>query len=266
MLQERAGADVILPLTADDFDQRQQLLAALSSQNIFKRAAAATKLAPLVPDDPSVLGAFLDRIYAGEHGEAGIIIVSALAKVAYRKDIRTVLIQKGPLDGQIDPGTWYNDPVQRLSTVQALSSFVNEPEVRQAFLDRLKSDENPRVRCKLIEILAPQLDKQDVRTLFLKAAKDKLWLQQHHSGREWQVAAIDKLGSVANIPEVKDVLLQLFEKESYSVKAACIRALCADKQKRLIGPDKIFVACTNRSSDVRKEARRVLALWIWICN
>lgn len=242
MIQELCVANDTSQLTASDIIGRQQLLKALSSQNAFERSAAANVLAPLVPDDPDILAVFLKRISDRDYGEEGAIFVSALARVAHREDVRKVLIGKAPG-----------------ASVQALRPYIDDPVVRQAFLDRLKWNENPTIRCTLIDILAPQLEKEDVRTLFLEAACDKLWRQSYYSGREWQVAAIDKLGSIAKMPEVENVLLQIFAKSCFRVKAACIRALCSDPQKRLLGVNEIFIACTDSSEDVRREARRVLA-------
>ncbi len=262
-IEDLVIADNILQIEVSKIPgQLQYLFTELSNESSFIREAAAKVLPPLVPNEPKVLTAFLDRIYARETGEACISIVSALAKVAHLKDVRNALIKESPLDGRLDSCTTYYNPGVRLATVEALRPFVEEPEVRQAFLERLNSDDSPKVRCALIDILAPQLDQEDVRLLFLKAAKDELWRQSYHSGSEWQALAIDKLGLFTDIPEVKDVLMELFEKNSFSVKAACIRSLCTNKQNLLISPEQIVEACMDRSPFVREEAFRVLALMV----
>lgn len=263
LLKMRAEAEDLLTCPIKkNIKQRKQWVRALNSTNIFERKIAASILAPLVPEDPEILDAFLNRIYAKEHGEVGIIIVSALAKAAYRKDVRSVLIHKGPLDGKIDSKSPLEDPKLRLATVYALRPFINEPEVRQALLKRLKSDEGENIRCALIDILAPQLDQQDVFDLFLEAAKDRLCRQHDQSGKEWQIAAIEKLAPFIDRPEVSTVILERFKKSNYSsLKAACIRILGAH-HTRLIKPEEILAACMDDSSEVRAEARRVLKLWI----
>lgn len=255
---------VLTPMELDTpniVSNRQELLSALSNPNEFMRIAAATALAPFVADDPDVLAAFLKRIYVQDFGKVGLIVVSALAKVKYREDICMALIKGGALTGELDSSlTLYNSDL-RLATVRTLRQFIDKQEVRDAFLKRLRYDEDPTVRCTLIDILAPQLECEDVRTLFLEAAQDKLWRQSYCSGTEWQVAAIDKLGSVIDRRDVEKVLLQLASTSSYAVKAACTRALCARQQKPRISPGKILIACTDSSHQVREEARQVLVRW-----
>lgn len=259
VVQKKAVADEMLELiNGDVVSYRQRLITTLCSENTFEKEAAATLLAPFVQHDPEILAAFVDRIMDRENGRAAIIIVSALAKLAHREDIRLILINEGPLTGKLSPTLSCDNRELRLATIQVLRPFLSEPEVFQAFLSRFKSDEYPTVRCTLIDILAPHLDNPEVLTLFLDAAKDKLWRHSYHSGSDWQVAAIDKLEKMLHVPEVKKTLLELLEKSSYAVKAACVRALGSRNNEDMITIDNLLKLCIDQSADVSKEARRAL--------
>jgi hypothetical protein len=142
----------------------------------------------------------------------------------------------------------------RLGIIQALRPLANKPEMRQVFLENFKLEWSNKIRTTIIDILAPQLDRKDVCFYFLEVAEDKNW-------PESQVAVIDKLETVVHMPEVSSVLLKLLNTSTGKVKAACMRALSAHPEKRLIQAEDILIACMD-SKEVRAEALRILKLWV----
>lgn len=267
LIQERAIANTFLQTAKDNITlHKKELLEALSNESLFIRLHASSLLACLVRNDPEVLETFLTHITIKEHGQVGITILQALSKVADRRDVRVALINQGPLQGRLNlPNTRRNSSMS-LATIKVLSPFAREFEVREAFLERLASDDCNKVRCALIAILAPQLDHQEVRNLFLKAANGQLKKSRYSfytPDEDWQASAIDKLGRVADLPEVWNALIEIYhyKSTSSSSKAACMRILCANKQKKTITPGDLFLNCIDDNSDLREEAHRILKNW-----
>lgn len=265
MIKEIATANKISELSPlTDLEHRKFLIDSLYSENSFERVIAVKLLTPLLPDNPEILDKFLGLINFRGFKKIGVAVVSALATLAHRKDIRTILIERGYLDGRRH-NFELDYPHIRLATIDALRPFVNEPEVRRAFLSRFENDEDIRIRCALIDVLAPQIKEQDVRNLFFKAVENKLPVSPYLSGRSFQIAAIEKLKLDINLPDVQKLLLNQFEAstDAYEehVQAACIKALSFNKDKCLIGVSRLFKLCLHNSVQVSKEAREALKLW-----
>jgi hypothetical protein len=256
-----AKARVITALAKDMKANHVDLLAALSNEKGFSKAAAAAALAPFVADNPDILDAFLKQIDSEDFDKVGVIVVSALGKVEYREDICKALIQKSALSANSESSEFCNTPSIRLATVEALSRFAEREEVRQALLDTLDNEKNPTVSCKLIEILAPQLENENVKNLFLRIATAR---SVHEWKIESKVAVIEKLGAVVSKQEdIKQQLLDLLYNSSDKIKAACIHALCPEDQKPLLTPYALFIlAFTDSSGEVREAGRHLLVLWL----
>ena len=224
---------------------------------------ATNALVPFVQDNPKILSAFLKRINTQIFDDAATSIVCGLAKVANQKNVRMTLLNKGCLSGEIAPSLIGFNINLRLATIQTLQPFLEEPEVREAFFSSFERDEYPPVYNTLAEILAPHLDKEDVRSLFLKIAKNE---NMEHDPYYYpsQIAAVEKLGSIANIPEIQELLFkQLAKKNLPNLKAACIRALCSNKNLRLIDPKELLILCIDNFPEVRKAARHALKSWMY---
>ena len=254
-------ADAVATSKLCPVNDLDKLLQALKSKSALVRPAAAKVLAPSIQDDARVFEAFLDRIRADDFGDVGVVVVNALAVFCDRAAIRTMLIEEGPLTGQMHkPGvTTYNAQL-RMATIRALQPYMHEPEVRAAFLKRLEKDEV--LRCELMDILGPLVSEDDVRDLFVRAATDQLWHQPCQSSWHYRDAAIEKLASVVHRPEIRDLLLDLYHGKEYLLKAACIRALCQDPTNPLIRADELLQDCVNTRDVIRTEARKALRAYL----
>lgn len=235
-----------------------KLLKALCDKKDNIRIAAAKRLAPLGNENVKIRNAFLQRIYKQDNTKVCKYAVRALAGEMHRKFYRKALIERGCLDGRLNNHFRRESPELRLITIKVLRPHMDEPEVREAFLKRLKYDESSQIRCELLSYFAPQIEKEDVLPLFLDAAKDMLERQYYHSGDRWQAAAIDSLKAIIDKPEVKMVILDIFKKSFTSVKAACIRALCSESKIHLELKELLY-ELTKDSPKVQAEARKALA-------
>lgn len=238
----------------DPITHRNALLVDLKDKDVNIRTDAAEALAPLAAQDDEVLAAFYERIKAKDYSSIGLIVIPALAKWAGRREIRLTLIQGGALDGWINSFDRQNYPEINIAAIKVLEPYRNEPEVREAFLENLFENPSSQVRCTLIDVLAPQLESQEVRTKFLEAIKSL--------NPDVQIAAIEKLKPYIDEPGVKNLLFQLYPSSDYVLKAELTKVLCSSKVNPLLRTETIFRECINQFREVRQAAHKVLASWI----
>lgn len=228
------------------YNDRESLIPSLSSTNSFERLNAAKQLAPYI-DDQQVFVAFNKRLEHEAYERAEIVIIHTLANIS--SSIRTSLINDNVLSKRMNRKIY-------LEIIKIFCSFIDESNIRQVLFKLFKSSNSNKVRTTLINAFAPQLDREDVRTFYLENLTENLTLGNLFE-QGWKISIIEKLGPVAELPEVQSVLFKRFQGRNWEIRTASMRALCQDQKNPLIPLELIFKAFTDYSK-ISKEAIRII--------